>query len=119
MMMSLWDVNDEATGMLMTAFYEGILQGKTKQQALRDAQERVRTYTGHTAQAQRAIDEEEAYMTELEDELSSNDRAARPLKFLRQNNGKNSTNTTDEPEKPKIPYAAPRYWAAVILLDAL
>lgn len=119
MMMSLWDVNDEATGMLMTAFYEGILQGKTKQQALRDAQERVRTYTGHTAQAQRAIDEEEAYMTELEDELSSNDRAARPLKFLRQNNGKNSTNTTAEPEKPKIPYAAPRYWAAFILLDAL
>ncbi|MBQ7531175.1 MAG: CHAT domain-containing protein [Paludibacteraceae bacterium] len=119
MMISLWDVNDEATGMLMISFYEGILQGKTQQQALRDAQERVRTYTGRTAQAQRAIEDEEAYMAEIEDELSSNDRAARPLKFLRQNNGQNSTNTTAEPEKPKIPYAAPRYWAAFILLDAL
>lgn len=117
MMMSLWDVNDEATGMLMTSFYEGLLQGKTKQQALRDAQERVRTYAGKSAQAQRAIDEEEAYMAEVEEELSSNDRAARPLKFLRQKGG--STDTASEPEKPKLPYAAPRYWAAFILLDAL
>ena len=120
MMMSLWDVNDEATGMLMTSFYEGLLQGKTKQQALRDAQQRVRTFTGNSAQAQRAISEEETYMAEIEDELSSNDRAARPLKFLRQNGGQNSTTTTSsEPAKPKMPYAAPRYWAAFILLDAL
>lgn len=120
MMMSLWDVNDEATGMLMTTFYQGLLQGKSKQQALHDAQERVRTFTGTTTQAQRAIEEEEEYMTKVEDELAGNDRAARPLKFLRQNNGQNSTNTTSsEPAKPKIPYAAPRYWAAFILLDAL
>lgn len=118
MMISLWDVNDEATGMLMTSFYEGILQGKTKQQALRDAQHVVRTFTGHTAQAQRAIEDEQAYMDEVEDELSSNDRAARPLKFLRQNNGQNTAATT-EPDQPKMPYAAPRYWAAFILLDAL
>lgn len=114
MMISLWDVNDEATGMLMSSFYEGILQGKTKQQALHDAQERVRTFTGNSAQAQRAIDEEEAYMAEVE----SLDRGARPLKFLRQNGGQHAT-ATAEPEKPKIPYAAPRYWAAFILLDAL
>ena len=113
MMMSLWDVNDEATGMLMTTFYEGLQQGKSKQQALRDAQERVRTYTGNSAQAQRAITEEEAYMAEVE----SLDRGARPLKFLRQNGGQGAT--AQEPDKPKIPYAAPRYWAAFILLDAL
>ncbi len=121
MMMSLWDVNDEATGMLMTTFYQGLLQGKTKQQALRDAQEHVRTYTGNSAQAQRAIEEEEAYLNEVEEDLAGNTRAARPLKFLRQNGGQNRQNATasGEPAKPKIPYAAPRYWAAFILLDAL
>ena len=113
-MMSLWDVNDEATGMLMTTFYEGVLQGKTKQQALRDAQERVRTFTGTSADAQRAISEEEAYMAETE----NLDRGARPLKFLRQNGGQQGTQPS-EPDKPKVPYAAPRYWAAFILLDAL
>ena len=120
MMISLWDVNDEATGMLMTTFYQGLLQGKSKQQALHDAQQHVRTFTGSSAQAQRAIEEEEAYMAEIEDEADANTRAARPLKFLRQNGGQNSTNkTAGEPDKPKIPYAAPRYWAAFILLDAI
>lgn len=114
MMMSLWDVNDEATHILMTTFYSGLLSGKPKQQALRDAQQQVRTYTGRTEQAQRAIAEEEAYMAETE----SLDRAARPLKFLRQNGGQNSTTVTQD-DKPKVPYAAPRYWAAFILLDAL
>ena len=118
MMMSLWDVNDEATGMLMTTFYEGLLQGKSKQQALRDAQQRVRTFAGNSAQAQRAINEEEDYMAEVEAELSRGSRDVRPLKFLRQNGGKNNTNTA-APEEPKKPYAAPRYWAAFILLDAL
>ena len=115
MMMSLWDVNDEATGMLMTTFYEGLQQGKSKQQALRDAQERVRTYTGNSAHAQRAIAEEEAYMAEVE----SLDRGARPLKFLRQNGGQGATGAAVEEAVKKIPYAAPRYWAAFILLDAL
>jgi CHAT domain-containing protein len=120
MMMSLWDVNDEATGMLMTTFYEGLLQGKTKQQALRDAQEKVRTFVGNSAQAQRAISEEEKYMEEVEEELAGNTRAARPLKFLRQNGGQGAASTaSEESAKEKIPYAAPRYWAAFILLDAL
>lgn len=120
MMMSLWDVNDEATGMLMTTFYEGILQGKPKHEALRDAQEKVRTFKGNSAQAQRAIAEEEEYMTEIEEELAGNTRGARPLKFLRQNGGQGAASTaSEESAKEKIPYAAPRYWAAFILLDAL
>ena len=65
------------------------------------------------------IEEEEAYMAEIEDETDANTRAARPLKFLRQNGGQNSSKTAGEPNKPKIPYAAPRYWAAFILLDAI
>ena len=120
MMMSLWDVNDEATGMLMTTFYEGLLQGKPKHQALHDAQERVRTFKGNSAQAQRAIEEEEEYMTEVEADLAGNTRGARPLKFLRQNGGQGAASTaSEESAKEKIPYAAPRYWAAFILLDAL
>ena len=120
MMMSLWDVNDEATGMLMTTFYEGLLQGKPKHQALHDAQERVRTFKGNSAQAQRAIAEEEEYMTEVEEELAGNTRGARPLKFLRQNGGQGAASTaSEESAKERIPYAAPRYWAAFILLDAL
>lgn len=120
MMMSLWDVNDEATGMLMTTFYEGLLQGKPKHQALRDAQERVRTFKGNSAQAQRAITEEEEYMAEVEEDLAGNTRGARPLKFLRQNGGQGAASTaSEESAKEKIPYAAPRYWAAFILLDAL
>lgn len=119
-MMSLWDVNDEATGMLMTTFYEGLLQGKSKQQALRDAQAKVRTFKGSSAQAQRAISEEEKYMEQVEEELAGNTRAARPLKFLRQNGGQGAASTaSEESAKEKIPYAAPRYWAAFILLDAL
>lgn len=120
MMMSLWDVNDEATGMLMTTFYEGLLQGKPKHQALHDAQERVRTFKGNSAQAQRAIAEEEEYMNEVEEDLAGNTRGARPLKFLRQNGGQGAASTaSEESAKEKIPYAAPRYWAAFILLDAL
>lgn len=120
MMMSLWDVNDEATGMLMTMFYEGLQQGKSKQQALRDAQEKVRTFKGNSTQAQRAISEEEKYMEEVEEELAGNTRAARPLKFLRQNGGQGAASAaSEESAKEKIPYATPRYWAAFILLDAL
>jgi CHAT domain-containing protein/Tfp pilus assembly protein PilF len=36
---SLWEVNDEGTQVLMNAFYEALKQGKTKTEALREAQE--------------------------------------------------------------------------------
>lgn len=37
LMMSLWSVPDQSTSRLMQYFYEGISQGKTKSQALREA----------------------------------------------------------------------------------
>ena len=40
--MSLWDVSDEATNMMMTFFYESLMAGKSKQQAFWAAQERMR-----------------------------------------------------------------------------
>ncbi|MBR5652687.1 MAG: CHAT domain-containing protein [Prevotella sp.] len=41
--MSLWEVNDEATQILMTAFYENLLQGQSKRDAFQNAQHHLRT----------------------------------------------------------------------------
>jgi CHAT domain-containing protein len=38
LVMSLWKVSDQATADLMTRFYEGLVLGKTRSAALRDAQ---------------------------------------------------------------------------------
>ncbi|MCM1517150.1 MAG: CHAT domain-containing protein [Pseudoflavonifractor sp.] len=45
LMMSLWKVDDNATRLLMTRFYEGLSQGKPTHGALTDAQQYVRQYT--------------------------------------------------------------------------
>ena len=44
MLMSLWKVDDKATQMLMTKFYEEFLGGKSKHEALRSAQKYLREY---------------------------------------------------------------------------
>ena len=44
-LMSLWDVNDEATCILMTSFYENLSQGKSKKESLEEAQKEVRKHT--------------------------------------------------------------------------
>lgn len=44
LLMSLWKVNDFATGMLMTQFYKHCLAGKSKHEALALAQKHVREY---------------------------------------------------------------------------
>ena len=46
LLMSLWPVDDEATQMLMVEFYKQLLSGKTKCQALRNAQQVVRSTEG-------------------------------------------------------------------------
>ena len=45
-LMSLWEVDDEATQILMTNFYKNYLGGMSKQQALREAQRTVRETPG-------------------------------------------------------------------------
>ncbi len=45
-LMSLWDVDDEATHILMTSFYKNYLGGKSKQESLLEAQKEVRNTPG-------------------------------------------------------------------------
>lgn len=91
LMMSLWNVDDEATRLLMTRFYANLVTGKNKFEALREAQQYVRNY-------------------EIEREVTSSNDI---LFFLPNQNKKNK-----EIKKVK-PYQDPRYWAAFILLDAI
>lgn len=44
LLMSLWDVDDRATQMLMTRFYQELFAGHTKQEALLAARDHVRNY---------------------------------------------------------------------------
>lgn len=43
-LMSLWEVNDEATQILMTQFYKNLVAGMSKRQSLQSAQEYLRIY---------------------------------------------------------------------------
>ena len=42
--MSLWEVEDEATQILMTQFYKNLVSGQSKRQSLRSAQKYLREY---------------------------------------------------------------------------
>ena len=43
-LMSLWEVNDEATQILMTQFYKNLVSGQSKRQSLQSAQNYLRMY---------------------------------------------------------------------------
>lgn len=44
LLVSLWDVDDKATEILMTSFYDNLRSGFSKQKSLKNAQKAVRTY---------------------------------------------------------------------------
>ena len=46
LVMSLWNVDDAATQMLMTEFYKNLLDGKSKRESLLEAQRKVRNFKG-------------------------------------------------------------------------
>ena len=99
-LMTLWRVNDAATQLFMTSFFRH-LNGHTKREAFRMAQQDVRNYE------------------EIE-ERSSKGHSSTKDKY--KNKGKNVT-PQDETEEPVIetivthPYQSPYYWAGFILLD--
>ena len=99
LLMTLWKVDDRATQILMTKFYEYLLSGRTKLESLTLAQKFVREY------------EEDTNISEDTDMTASQRRKSQRLGIEVE---KSHTATT----KVK-PFADPKYWAAFVLLDAL
>ena len=97
LMMSLWKVDDNATQILMTQFYKGIIAGKSKFEALRNAQQYVREF-------------------EVEKVVSTN-MGKRPLSAHAREQAQQ--NMEKKVIKKVKPYQNPKYWAAFILLDAI
>lgn len=96
LMMSLWKVDDNATQMLMSKFYEYLIAGKSKYESLREAQRYVREY------------EEEV---EVKDDEKKSYNANQKEQTQRQQ--------TEKVYKKSKPYQDPKYWAAFILLDGI
>lgn len=44
LVMSLWEVSDEATRIMMTCFYENLVQGRSKNDAFHEAVDHLRKY---------------------------------------------------------------------------
>lgn len=102
LLMSLWKVDDRATQMLMTKFYEEFLAGKSKHDALKSARRCLMEYEEEVEDVDPAEMEEDDNMT------ASQKRKAERL------NG-----STDYGPIVIKPYADPKFWAAFILLDAI
>lgn len=105
--MSMWPVDDYATMLFMTCFYENYLIKKmTKQKALKAAQEYVRNY--EVDKTEWAIEQRKQ-----KDEFRGSGGNFR------------SKATTGKSKKTRVagqmykPFQDPKYWAAFILLDGL
>ena len=95
LVMSLWPVNDHATRIMMTAFYENLIAGQSKREAFNLAMLSLRNYE---TEVEIEIDDTDQQM--IYDETA--DDYIYPKKIIR--------------EKLK-PYTSPKYWAAFVMLD--
>lgn len=92
LLMSLWPVDDTSTQLLMSQFYRNLVNGKTKYEALSEAQHYVREYKAERIQ-----------------ELTPNQRRRMELQ------GKK----VEAKVQIVYPYSNPRYWAGFVLLDGM
>lgn len=103
-LMSLRKVDDGATKMLMTRFYENLfLRNMSKRQALKEAQDYVRNY--EVDEIEWAINQRKKY--DVENESSANEIPREEWSNWRGN------------RHMVKPYQNPYYWASFILLDGL
>ncbi len=103
-MMSLWKVDDKATSILMSKFYQYLSEGYNKIVSLNKARNFLRNYEIKVDERNEIIDE------------NTNMTASQRRKSQRLYNGQEIVTTS----KTKIkPFKDPRYWAAFVLLDAL
>ncbi|GEM_PF-4865250 len=98
MIMSLWKVDDKATGMLMTKFYEELMSGKSKHESLISAQK---------------------YLREFAVTVSDSDEEMTAAQKRRNRINEDEPSSASEPTKIEYPYSNPKFWAAFILLDGL
>ena len=94
LLMSLWPVDDASTQLLMVQFYKNLVSGKTKYDALCEAQRYVREY------------KEERVITE---QLTPSQKRRMEMQ------GKK----IETKVQIVYPYAKPRYWAGFVLLDGM
>lgn len=94
LVMSLWKVDDKATQMMMTQFYNNLMKGQSKRSAFLNAQQYLREYK---------ISQED--LTRIASYTAK---------------GKKEEQQEHAGEMDVIhPYASPRYWAAFIMLDGI
>ena len=100
-MMSLWQVSDDATRLLMTSFYRNLSQGMSKREAFRNAQQEVKNYTtGDTSSESRGMSGKE-----------------KMLNKGKMGGGNQPSDVSHQKSDVSHPYASPYYWAGFILLD--
>lgn len=98
LLMSLWKVDDNATQMLMTRFYDNLTRGLSKYDALQDAQRCLREY-------------------KVVREVEQDEDKTPTQKLLHQHDVNQEEDTNKVEFVEQHPYAAPQFWAAFILLD--
>lgn len=96
-LMSLWKVDDEATQLLMTQFYQNLMAGKSKYESLREAQRHVRDFE---REIEVKSDSRQSVSAHAKEQARKNERRTKQYRTIR-------------------PYQDPKYWAAFILLDGL